>query len=471
MSRRSPSRGEHQSPCRQSKNDSRQNIMASPAPAAAMFSGGGAPDRWCGAWRGWREMAPCGGRRPTTLAASSSRGSAAGRQRGSMTVAAAPNASLGNLTDEEAGDDESWESVLKLVLKTLALVTIISSAVFGNLLVVTSVIRHHKLRITTNYFIVSLALADTLVALFAMTFNASVTISGRWLFNQTVCDFWNSCDVLFSTASIMHLCCISVDRYYAIIKPLEYPTKITGRTVAIMLACAWISSGLISFIPIFMGWYTTDEHLGYKLDHPDECIFVVNKPYAIVSSSVSFWIPCCIMLFTYWRIYVEATRQEKMLCKSQMGPAGMLCRNSTDLPNVHAPPHRNSHGDDPESGQSTPTKRTINKMKREHKAAKTLGIIMGAFILCWLPFFLWYVSVTMCGDACPCPDLVVDLLFWIGYLNSSLNPVIYAYFNREFRQAFKETLQAIFCSSLGNDLRFNCRFRLFDSRQERSAMR
>lgn len=402
------------------------------------------------------------------VAAGAARGSDAA-QGGSMTVAA-PNASLGNLTDEEAGDDESWEGVLKLVLKTLALVTIISSAVFGNLLVVTSVIRHHKLRITTNYFIVSLALADTLVALFAMTFNASVTISGRWLFNQTVCDFWNSCDVLFSTASIMHLCCISVDRYYAIIKPLEYPTKITGRTVAIMLACAWISSGLISFIPIFMGWYTTDEHLGYKIDHPDECIFVVNKPYAIVSSSVSFWIPCCIMLFTYWRIYVEATRQEKMLCKSQMGPAGMLCRNSTDLPNVHAPPHRNSHGDDPESGQSTPTKRTINKMKREHKAAKTLGIIMGAFILCWLPFFLWYVSVTMCGDACPCPDLVVDLLFWIGYLNSSLNPVIYAYFNREFRQAFKETLQAIFCSCKGHScsmarsgrsraIRFDCAYR------------
>ncbi|EEC13259.1 G-protein coupled octopamine receptor, putative, partial [Ixodes scapularis] len=334
----------------------------------------------------------------------------------------------------------SWESVLKLVLKTLALVTIISSAVFGNLLVVTSVIRHHKLRITTNYFIVSLALADTLVALFAMTFNASVTISGRWLFNQTVCDFWNSCDVLFSTASIMHLCCISVDRYYAIIKPLEYPTKITGRTVAIMLTCAWVSSGLISFIPIFLGWYTTNEHLVYKVEHPDECIFVVNKPYAIISSSVSFWIPCCIMLFTYWRIYVEATRQEKMLCKSQMGP-GMLCRNSTD--------------------QSMPN--------REHKAAKTLGIIMGAFILCWLPFFLWYVSITMCGDACPCPELVVDLLFWIGYLNSSLNPVIYAYFNREFRQAFKETLQAIFCSCKGapclpahgdsRAIRFKCTYR------------
>ncbi|XP_067118266.1 octopamine receptor beta-2R-like [Centruroides vittatus] len=369
--------------------------------------------------------------------------------------------------------EDSWKSIPK-VLKSFVMCTIMLTAVLGNMLVIVSVFRHHKLRITTNYFIVSLAFADILVALFAMTFNASMTIADRWVFNQTVCDFWNSCDVLFSTASIMHLCCISVDRYYAIIKPLEYPTKITGKTVAIMLACVWVSSGLISFIPIFLGFYTTDEEIIRQSINSDECRFIVNKPYCIISSSVSFWIPCFIMLFTYWKIYQEATRQEKLIYKTQMGPGGMMhncARNSTDhgaLPNVHAPPHRNSHGEDPESGQSTPTKRTINKMRREHKAAKTLGIIMGAFILCWLPFFLWYVSTTMCGSACECPDLVVEMVFWIGYFNSSLNPIIYAYFNRDFREAFKETIQnAICCCCMkfhkkhrnNHIIHFNCTYR------------
>lgn len=110
-----------------------------------------------------------------------------------------------------------------------------------------------------------------------MTFKASVAIYGYWMFGQLVCDLWNSCDVLFSTASIMHLCCISVDRcviaspaaililsvnlrfpnvccrYYAIIKPLDYPMKITNKSVFIMLTVVWISSTLISFIPIFTG--------------------------------------------------------------------------------------------------------------------------------------------------------------------------------------------------------------------------
>lgn len=150
----------------------------------------------------------------------------------------------------------------------------------------------------------------------------------------------------------------------------------------------------------------------------------VNKPYALISSSVSFWLPCCVMLFVYWRIYIEATKQEKMLCKSQVMPSSAVnaaavassttkksransssidhTSSTRDHINVqqsstcnlhtaacnqqqqsHHHHHHNRNSDDPESGQSTPTKRSINKMKREHKAAKTLGIIMGAFIACW----------------------------------------------------------------------------------------
>lgn len=67
--------------------------------------------------------------------------------------------------------------------------------------------------VITNYFVVSLAMADMLVALCAMTFNASVELSGgKWMFGPFMCNVYNSLDVYFSTASILHLCCISVDR-------------------------------------------------------------------------------------------------------------------------------------------------------------------------------------------------------------------------------------------------------------------
>ncbi|XP_026475953.1 octopamine receptor beta-3R-like [Ctenocephalides felis] len=95
------------------------------------------------------------------------------------------------------------------------------------------------------------------------------------------------------------------------------------------------------------------------------------------------------------------------------------------------------------NGSST-AHRPPKSWRAEHKAARTLGIIMGVFLICWLPFFLWYVITTLCGDSCPCPDVVVATLFWIGYFNSALNPLIYAYFNRDFREAFKNTLKCVF---------------------------
>lgn len=216
-----------------------------------------------------------------------------------------------------------------IVLKAIIMGSIILASIFGNLLVIVSVMRHRKLRVITNYYVISLALADMLVAMFAMTFNASVQIYGEWLFGYFMCDVWNSMDVYFSTSSILHLCCISVDRYYAIVKPLKYTLKMTKKVVALMILNTWISPAVLSFLPIFMGWYTTAKNQAYRNAHPDECEFIVNVPYAIVSSSISFWIPCTIMIYMYLAIFREANRQEKEM-HSRHGAALLLHQNNTN---------------------------------------------------------------------------------------------------------------------------------------------
>lgn len=225
-----------------------------------------------------------------------------------------PNFSVSVGRGKDVGDESNWTLVLIIVLKSAIMGFIIMAALFGNLLVMVSVMRHRKLRVITNYFVVSLALADMLVAIWAMCFNASVELTnGTWLFGYFMCDVWNSLDVYFSTVSILHLCCISVDRYYAIVQPLDYPLIMTQGRLAVMLTVVWCSPALLSFLPIFMGWYTTEEHLDYRRKNPDVCAFQVNRPYAVISSSVSFWVPGVIMIFMYYRIYIEADRQERML--------------------------------------------------------------------------------------------------------------------------------------------------------------
>jgi hypothetical protein len=103
---------------------------------------------------------------------------------------------------------------------------------------------------------------------------------------------------------------------------------------------------------------------------------------------------------------------------------------------------------------STNTNRSIgkrhikNQVKRfrvETKAAKTLALIVGGFIFCWLPFFTIYLIQAFCEQCIT--ELVFSVLFWLGYCNSAVNPMIYALFSRDFRFAFKKVLYKCFCPS------------------------
>lgn len=80
-------------------------------------------------------------------------------------------------------------------------------------------------------------------------------------------------------------------------------------------------------------------------------------------------------------------------------------------------------------------------------AAKTLAIIVGLFVLCWLPFFTLYLISPFCND-CINPYLF-SVVFWIGYCNSAINPMIYALFSKDFRFAFKRIICKCFCSGQG----------------------
>ncbi|XP_020796846.1 D(1B) dopamine receptor [Boleophthalmus pectinirostris] len=327
------------------------------------------------------------------------------------------------------GTDVALRSVTGCLLSLLILWTLL-----GNILVCSAVLRFRHLRSkVTNIFIVSLALSDLFVAVLVMPWKAVAEVAGHWPFGA-FCDVWVAFDIMCSTASILNLCVISVDRYWAISAPFRYERKMTQRVAFVMISVTWTLSVLISFIPVQLNWHkaAADAHGALNVSRvraPEQnCDSSLSREYAISSSLVSFYIPVAIMIVTYTRIYRIAQMQIRRIASLERAAEHAQSCRTNRLECQHHSTLKTS-------------------LKRETKVLKTLSVIMGVFVCCWLPFFVLNCMVPFCekpaaqrSAGLPCvSDTTFDVFVWFGWTNSSLNPVIYA-FNAEFRKAFASLL-------------------------------
>lgn len=393
---------------------------------------------------------------------------------------------------------------------------IILFTIVGNVLVVIAVLTSRALKPPQNLFLVSLATADILVATLVMPFSLANELMGYWFFGKIWCDIYLALDVLFCTSSIVHLCAISLDRYWSVTQAVEYNLKRTPKRVKCMIVVVWLISAVISFPPLIsMDRSGTDK---------SQCQLNDETWYILYSSIGSFFAPCVIMILVYIRIYqVAKTRTRTMSEKKRdvdanqengvdqaEGKGGSIkssrggstkerenghCQDqpvespipdqskshqanndddyedsssSDEKPKKNSKPHHNGKRDPKSSRKSSSASKyssrksrtssksidlfssrrkrrsTVNRKKasaaREKRFTFVLAVVMGVFVVCWFPFFFSYSLYGICRKPCEIPETLFKFFFWIGYCNSSLNPVIYTIFNQDFRRAFQKIL-------------------------------
>ncbi|XP_056135967.1 alpha-2A adrenergic receptor isoform X2 [Lampris incognitus] len=177
--------------------------------------------------------------------------------------------------------------------------------VFGNILVVIAVFTSRALKAPQNLFLVSLASADVLVATLVMPFSLANELMGYWYFGKVWCEIYLALDVLFCTASIAHLCAISLDRYWSITQAIEYNLKRTPRRIKCIIFIVWVIAAVISFPPLITMEKESDKEEG------PVCKINDDKWYIISSCIGSFFLPCIIMVLVYVRIYQIAKRRTR----------------------------------------------------------------------------------------------------------------------------------------------------------------
>lgn len=433
----------------------------------------------------------------------------------------------------------------------LFLTPLIFFGVGGNILVCMAISLEKRLQSVTNYFLLSLAITDLLVCIIVMPFTVINDFAGYWLFGPIICNLYVTADVLMCTASILHLCTISLDRYMAIRSPLT-TRNISKSVVVIKLAIVWATSIAISSPITILGFI--NESNVFSNQH---CA-LSNGNFKIYGSVCAFFIPLLIMVLSYGlTLYTLISQSQKLhaqgkeneqpvirrslsrkplkrgtrvrfqtrnrsnhhqeeadehlytpiinrksipktllhssmenMCEtsSQKGP----CATSPLIDNHHqsrkipqkefsmsdSSCHLNiDHGSNDQSKEIMPWTRTrlilpnghtsnlrglvrkhqlvlkatsILLMKKTHikklddvhteqKASKVIGIVFIIFVVCWAPFFILNIMTPLCKDCRIQPALFASFN-WLGYVSSTLNPIIYTMFNKTFKLTFKKLL-------------------------------
>ncbi|XP_015260647.1 PREDICTED: trace amine-associated receptor 13c-like [Cyprinodon variegatus] len=263
-----------------------------------------------------------------------------------------------------------------------------------NLLVIISIAHFKQLHTPTNILLLSLAVSDFFVG-FLIIFQI-LLIDGCWYLGDLMCIIYYIIDYIITSASVENMVLISVDCYVAVCNPFQYPTTITQKRVCVCVSLCWMFSTVCVFI-VFKG---NLEQPGRFNSCSGECVAVFDQVAGLIDILFFCIGPVTVIIILYVRVFVVAVSQARAM-RSHVIAISL---------------------------QSTVK---VNLKKSELKSARTLGVVACTFLICICPYF--FLSLTSEGTELN----VLSFAFFLFYLNSCLNPIIYIIFYPWFRKSIK----------------------------------
>ncbi|XP_029012088.1 trace amine-associated receptor 13c-like [Betta splendens] len=279
--------------------------------------------------------------------------------------------------------------IIYILMSCVSLLTVVL-----NLLVIVSISHFRQLHTPTNLLLLSLAVSDFLVGLIVMPFQILLT-EPCWLLSDSVCVLYYIFAFITVCASVGNMVLISVDRYVAICDPLHYSTKVTQRRVQSFVVLCWVSSVFYAFMIL----YDNIKQPGRFNSCYGEC--VINMLGA-VDLVISFIIPISAIIVLYVRVFVVAVSQARSMRSHVV--AVKLQRSLT-----------------------------VTVQSSELKAARTLGVVVAVFLMCYCPYY----CVSLTGYGIIMGSSINAFTDFLVLITSCLNPVIYAFLYPWFRKSTK----------------------------------
>ncbi|XP_026151793.1 trace amine-associated receptor 13c-like [Mastacembelus armatus] len=285
----------------------------------------------------------------------------------------------------------TWSDVvlLHIVLSSVSVLTVAL-----NLLIIISISHFRQLHTNTNTLLLSLAVSDFLVGLVLMP-GEILRKTGCWFLGDLVCSLVKYVSAIITSTSVGNIVLISVDRYVAICDPLHYPTRVTERRVKFCVCLCWL-------ISVFYNMLLLKDDLtepGRYNSCYGQCVFVISYIAGIVDVVVTFIAPVTVIIVLYMRVFVVAVSQARAM-RSHITAVTL--------------------------------QRSVTTTKSELKAARTLGVLVAMFLMCFCPFY----CVTLAGDNLLNASAASYVIYLFDF-NSCVNPLIYALFYPWFRKTVK----------------------------------